>query len=79
MIHNQITHGCIVRASNPFKIMIKNKIHMYLNFADLKIQIFLDFRIFVFRPKPKSENSEITKSHRKTQNTEISESNFKNF
>ena len=44
---------------------------MYLNFADPKIEIFRDFRVFVLSPIPKNENSEITEIHQKPQNTEI--------
>ena len=33
---------------------------MYSDFADLKIEIFRDFRVFVLSPIHKNENSEIT-------------------
>ena len=58
--------------------MIKNQIHMYLNFVDPNIKIFRDFRVFVLSPIPKSENQEITEIHQKSQNTEIWEYNFQN-
>ena len=44
---------------------------MYLNFADPKIKIFRDFRVFILSPIPKSETSEITEIYQKPQNTEI--------
>ena len=53
-------------------------IHMYLNFADLKIDIFRDFRVFVLSPIPKNENSEITEILQKRYNTKITECSLKN-
>ena len=44
---------------------------MHLNFVDPKIKTFRDFRVFVLRPIPKTENSEIMEIHEKPQNTEI--------
>ena len=44
---------------------------MYLNFADLKIEIFRDFRVFVFSPIFKNEHWEVTEIHQKPQNTDI--------
>ena len=44
---------------------------MYLNFADPKVKIFRDFRIFVLSPIPKIKNSEITEIYQKPENTEI--------
>ena len=44
---------------------------MYLNFADPKINIFRDFRVFILSPILKNENSEITEIPEKPQNTEI--------
>ena len=58
--------------------MIEKQIHMYLNFADLKIDIFRDFRVFVLSPIPKNENSEITEILQKRYNTKITECSLKN-
>ena len=58
--------------------MIEKQIHMYLNFADLKIDIFRDLRVFVLSPIPKNENSEITEILQKRHNTEIRECSLKN-
>ena len=44
---------------------------MHLNFADPKIKIFLDFRVFVLSLILKKENSEILEIQQKPQNTEI--------
>ena len=44
---------------------------MLLNFVDPKIEIFRDFRVFVLRPIPKNENSEITEILQKRHNTVI--------
>ena len=40
---------------------------MLLNFVDPKIEIFRDFRVFVLRPIPKNENSEISEIVQKRQ------------
>ena len=57
--------------------MFEKQIHMYLNFADLKIDIFRDFRVFVLSPISKNENSEITEILQKCHNTEIRECSLK--
>ena len=44
---------------------------MHLNFVDPKIEIFRDFQVFVLRPIPKNENSEIKDIYEKPQNTEM--------
>ena len=41
-----------------------------MNFADLKIEIFRDLRVFALSPIAENRNSEITESHQKPQNTE---------
>ena len=51
--------------------MIKKQKPMYLNFADPKIEISRDFRVFILSPIPKSKKSEITEIYQKPQNTEI--------
>ena len=43
--------------------MIEKQIHMHLNFADLKIEVFRDFRVLVLSPVPKKKKSEITEIH----------------
>ena len=42
---------------------------MHLNLADSKIEFFRDFRVFVLRPIPKNENSEILEILQKRHNT----------
>ena len=51
--------------------MIKKQIHMYLKFANLKIEILRDFRVFILSDIPKNENSEITEIVQKSHNTEM--------
>ena len=57
--------------------MIKKQIHMYLKFANLKIEILRDFRVFILSDIPKNENSEITEIVQKSHNTEMWERWFK--
>ena len=51
--------------------MIEKTDPLYLNFADVKTEIFRDFRVFVLSPIPKSENSENTEIHQEPQKTKI--------
>ena len=51
---------------------------MYLNFADPKINIFRDLRVFVLALYPKTKTRKSRKFMKKPQNTEMREFNFKN-
>ena len=51
--------------------MIEKQIHMNLKFADLKTEIFRDFRVFVLSPIPHKDNSEVKEIHQKPQYIEI--------
>ena len=44
---------------------------MHLNFVEGKIEIFRDFRVFILRPIPNNENSEISEILQKRHNTVI--------
>ena len=44
---------------------------MHLKFVDTKIKIFRDFQVFVLRPIPKNENSEISEILQKCHGTVI--------
>ena len=66
-------------STQKVKITIKKQIYMYLNFADLKIEIFRDFRVFIFSPIFKNKHWEVTEIHQNPQNTDIWECNFKKY
>ena len=57
--------------------MIRKLIHIYLNFADQKIEIFPESRVFVLSPIPKNEHSEMTEILQKCHDTVIWERSFK--
>ena len=71
----EITHYLLLKIK---KYIHKNRFDIAWEEKTKKLNVFRDFQVFVLRPIPKNETSEITEIHQKLQNTETWDFNFKN-